>query len=276
MKVTIAHLSDPHFGTVREPVLKALTSCLEKVSPDLVILSGDITQRARFQQFRAARKFTKSISQFPILAIPGNHDIPLLNLFARLFYPYWGFQKIFKGNLETGFKLKNIEVLALNSASRFRHVQGQLNLKEFPKKYSENNDDAGIRVLAFHHPMDCPKEVDEKNLLRGRSEAMKSFAEAKVDLILSGHIHDPYVSLSNDRYPEEKRSSIISVAGTCLSWRTRSNAPNSFHLIDIETDTIPQITITRFDIQKNGEFAPLQTRRFVRISASKGWEPAPA
>lgn len=270
MKVSIAHLSDPHFGTVKPEILRALQSKMLELSPPIIIISGDITQRARFRQFRAARQFVKSLPKSQVFAIPGNHDIPLFNILARFFYPYFGFKKVFKGTLQKVSVHDEIEVFALNSTSRFRHIQGDFDLRKLQRKLAAPSAKSVVRIATFHHPMDCPKRVDIKNLLRGRDETMKILAAHEIDLILGGHIHDPHVSLSTERYPEVARASVISVAGTCLSWRTRADAPNSFHWIEIETDG-PKLSISRYDIQSNLEFMPIQVQNFVREPIS-GWK----
>ncbi len=272
MRIRIAHLSDPHFGANYPQVVEALSRNLKELSPHLIILSGDITQRARCHQFLAAERFVQSLDEFSWAIVPGNHDIPLLNFFTRFFTPYKNFKNVFKGLLEKEIPVKGVHVFTLNSTSRFRHVQGALNAKQIKKVVHEPINENDIRIACFHHPMDCPKTVDEKNLLRNRDEAMKVLAEAKVDLILGGHIHDPYISLSGERYPLVKRQSIISVAGTCLSWRTRAGAPNSFNLIDIDTQDkkIPRLTISRYDQQKNSIFTPILVQSFMRDSA-QGW-----
>ncbi|MBC7742532.1 MAG: metallophosphoesterase [Bdellovibrionaceae bacterium] len=272
MKIRIAHLSDPHFGANYPEVVNALTSSMKDLKPSLIILSGDITQRARCEQFVAAEKFVQQLAEFPWAIVPGNHDIPLFNIFARLFYPYKYFKNVFKGLLEKEIPVKSVHVFTLNSTSRFRHVQGALSAKQIKKIVADPLAETDVRIACFHHPMDCPKTVDEKNLLRNRDEAMQVFAKAGIDLILGGHIHDPYVNLSGERYPNVKRQSIISVAGTCLSWRTRAGAPNSFHLIDIDTadKKIPRLVITRYDLQSNKQFTPILVQSFFRDLA-QGW-----
>ncbi len=272
MKIRIAHLSDPHFGANLPEVVKALTDSLKNLKSDLVILSGDITQRAHCSQFQAAGLFVNSLSEFNWAIVPGNHDIPLFNIFSRLFTPYKNFKKVFRGLLEKKILIEQVQVFTLNSTSRFRHIQGELSASQIKKVIHGIQKKTGVRVACFHHPMDCPKRVDEKNLLRNREEVMKVFAKSEVDLILGGHIHDPYVSLSGERYPQVKRQSIISVAGTCLSWRTRSGAPNSFNLIDIEAEDHqqPRLVISRYDLQVDFKFTPILVQSFYRDSV-QGW-----
>ncbi len=270
-RVRIAHLSDPHFGTINASVFEGLLTTLHKLQPTLILLTGDITQRARRSQFRAAKDFVKSLGPTPLIALPGNHDIPLYNLPARLLHPYRGFRRIFKGKVEKDYLHYDVRVTGLNSTSRWRAVQGDFNLQRITRRIEAPSKPAIVRIVAFHHPMDCAQHVDDKNLLRQRDSAMALFAKEKVDLILGGHIHDPHVALSPVRYPQVQRSIVIGVAGTCLSWRTRSGAPNSFNFIEVDTEAAPQIDFTRYDVSDNLLFAPIETKRFIRTS-EQGWE----
>ncbi|MBC7467198.1 MAG: metallophosphoesterase [Bdellovibrio sp.] len=273
MKVRVAHLSDPHFGTVKPEIKQALLNAMKDLNPSLIVISGDISQRATYSQFREARAFTKSLAGLPLIAIPGNHDIPLFNLIARLFYPYAGFRSVFKGILQRRLMVNGVQVLALNSTSRFRHIQGDLVISKLKKHLSEMSNEALIRIVTFHHPMACPKHVDVKNLLKGREQVMKILEEKKIDLILGGHIHDPHVALSTEHYKDVKRAAIFSVAGTCLSWRTRADAPNSFHLIDIETENSSRLEIIRYDVDQNFRFQPVGSQKFTKDTEA-GWQRA--
>ena len=270
----IAHLSDPHFGTILPGVREGLLATLEQLKPNLVLLTGDITQRARRRQFLEAHEFAKSFPSARFIAVPGNHDIPLFNIFGRLCDPYRGFKRYFKYRLEKDFIEGDVLITGLNSTSRWRHVQGDFDLERIDKRLSEREQEAKVHIVAFHHPMDCAKPSDEKNLLKSRNETIEIFDRHNVDLIVSGHIHDPYVTLSKVRYPNTKRTMVIGVAGTCLSWRIRPGAPNSFNLIDVDTDGMPKLTITRFDQRADKLFTPERAHRFFR-HGQEGWAPVP-
>jgi 3',5'-cyclic AMP phosphodiesterase CpdA len=266
----IAHLSDPHFGTVLPGVRESLIECLAEIKPNLVLLTGDITQRARRSQFLEAKCFTDEINPIPLIAVPGNHDIPLFNFFGRFLNPYGGFRSFFKDRLEKDFIFGDVLVTGLNSTSRWRHVQGDFNLERLEKRLVEKKNQARIRIAAFHHPMDCAQQVDEKNLLKQREASIEIFEKNGIDLIVGGHIHDPFVRLSTSRYPRTRRAMILAVAGTCLSKRTRAGAPNSFNQIDIHTHAHPQISVSRYDLV-GSHFCPLSKRTFQR-GASGSWE----
>ena len=135
----------------------------------------------------------------------------------------------------------------------------------------ENRPLAKVHIAAFHHPMDCKKPSDVKNLLKGRDQAIELFEKYGVDLIVGGHIHDPFVTSSKTRYPNVNRSMVITVAGTCLSWRTRPGAPNSFNLIEVDTTAdLPRMNITRYDHKDDFSFSVKETFNF-RKTTDLGW-----
>ena len=84
----ILQVSDPHFGTERPPVVEALVALTHELAPDLLVLSGDITQRARRAQFETARVFVSRLNVPRVLAIPGNHDYGTPN--AEGYFTYFG------------------------------------------------------------------------------------------------------------------------------------------------------------------------------------------
>jgi 3',5'-cyclic AMP phosphodiesterase CpdA len=266
----IAHLSDSHFGTILPGVREGLRATLQEIKPDLILLTGDITQRARASQFIEAHEFVESLKPVPVICVPGNHDIPLFNIFGRLLDPYRGFRKYFKYRLEKDYIQGDVVVTGLNSASRWRHVQGDFKLDRVEKRLREKHTEAKVHIAAFHHPVDCAKLQDEKNLLKNAAQTMSLFDRTGIDLIVGGHIHDPSVTLSKTRYPQTERSMVICVAGTCLSWRTRKNAPNSFNLIEVDTRGVPKLTITRYDQRSDLRYTEERVHRFTRPD-KQGW-----
>src|SRR5258706_7190913 len=112
---SILQISDTHFGTEQPPVVNALVRLAHAETPDLVVISGDVTQRARRSQFRAAREFVDRLAVPRTLIIPGNHDIPLYNIFARLFDPYANHRREFGDDLEPVFESCRLLVIRLNT-----------------------------------------------------------------------------------------------------------------------------------------------------------------
>ena len=151
-------------------------------------------------------------------------------------------------------------------------MQGEFDLPRLSKRLSENRPLAKVHIAAFHHPMDCKKVSDEKNLLKNRNKVMEIFQSHKVDLIVGGHIHDPFVNLSKSRYPSVQKVMVVAVAGTCMSSRTRPGAPNSFNLIEVDTRLNPKITISRFDQRRDFRFSSEAVNVYLRNNENNWFE----
>ncbi|MBY0464748.1 MAG: metallophosphoesterase, partial [Burkholderiales bacterium] len=119
----LLHLSDTHFGTEQPQVVEALVALAAQQRPDVVVLSGDITQRARPVQFQAAKRFVDRLGA-PVLAIPGNHDLPLFDLWARLTCPYGRFATVFGADMEPVHASPDWLVLGVNTTRAWRHRHG--------------------------------------------------------------------------------------------------------------------------------------------------------
>lgn len=267
--VRIAHLSDPHFGTVFPVVEEALLASLRSLAPQALVLTGDITQRARRHQFHSARRFLERLAPPSRLVVPGNHDIPLLNLPERLLSPHRGYRRHLGEALHGRLTVGPVELLGFDTTSRWRHVQGRLRLSELGALPAK--DPSTVRIAAFHHPLDCAAPSDERNLLRNARPAVKALAAAGVDAALSGHIHDPHVSLSDTRYPGCGQPFVLATGGTCASWRIRLNSPNTFHLLEAEAGVDTTLKISRYELCKEGDFRPVSTLSFCR-SPGEGWD----
>jgi 3',5'-cyclic AMP phosphodiesterase CpdA len=226
------HLSDPHFGTEQPHVLEALLRVANVQRPDLVVLSGDITQRAHRAQFRAAREFVDRLGTPCTLAIPGNHDIPLFNLAARLFWPYANFQREF-GALAPEFESPELLVVTVITTRRGRHKNGQVSSQqvEHVAERLSRAHEGQLRVVVVHQPIAVQREHDAHDRLRGHAKATQRWADAGADLVLGGHIHLPYVLPLHERVPGLKRRLWAVQAGTALSSRVRDGVPNSINLL---------------------------------------------
>lgn len=265
----LVHLSDPHFGTVFPAVERALVRAVAACAADVVVLSGDITQRARRAQFREARAFVDALAPAPVLVVPGNHDLPLFHLPLRLLDPYRWYRHAFGARERSGVRAGKLRVVGVDSTSRWRHIQGALSPETVRAAFETERSGEEIRVLAVHHPLDCARSTDEHNIVRGAPAAVAALARAGVDVVLSGHVHDPYVTLSSARYPSVEPPLVFSVAGTCASFRTRRDVPNSFHVLDFRWGGEVALTVTRYDYD-GVRFAPFAAppHRFVRSGGS--------
>lgn len=245
----ILQLSDPHFGTERPEVVDALHQFIGSCEPDVLLLSGDITQRARRGQFAAAQRFLERVS-CPILAIPGNHDIPLYNLFARFLNPYGNFRRVFGRDLEPVFSSPDVLILGVNTTRASRHKDGEISASQTSRVIQQlrQAEPDQLRIVMQHHPVRALAESDTANLTFGREQAVPAWVDAGMDLLLGGHIHLPYVWPVYGRSGEAGRKGWTVQAGTALSSRTRSQIDNSVNLIRHEvSDGIHQCAIERWD-----------------------------
>ncbi|MDQ3185341.1 MAG: metallophosphoesterase [Pseudomonadota bacterium] len=232
MKLLI-HISDPHFGTEQPPVVEALVRLVHDEAPELVVLSGDITQRARRSQFRSAKTFTDRLGVPAILVIPGNHDIPLFNFVARLFNPYGNYRREFGVDLEPMFESDGLLAIALNTTRRYRHTDGEVSKAQIDRVASrlEMATATQLRVVVTHQPVCVTQAEDEINLLHGYANAIRRWAAAGADLILGGHIHLPYVCALHATHAGLARPVWAVQAGTAVSQRVRYGGSNSINLI---------------------------------------------
>jgi 3',5'-cyclic AMP phosphodiesterase CpdA len=225
----ILHISDPHFGTERPGVLDALNTLIIDRRPELVILSGDVTQRARPWQFEAARRFIAQLPA-PVLVIPGNHDIPLYNLPMRWLRPYRNYCMAMGPELEPVYESDRILAIGLNTTRPSRHKDGEVSSEQIERvaRRLATARTGQLRMVVLHHPVRAKVESDLSNLLHGREEAVAAWVDAGADLLLAGHIHLPYVM------PLARRDSRVAwavQAGTALSSRVRGDVSNSVNLI---------------------------------------------
>lgn len=228
----LLQISDTHFGTEQGAVVEALGTLAHQQRPDVVVLSGDITQRARPAQFRAARSFVDCVGA-PVLAVPGNHDIPLFDLWARLRSPYGRYSAAFGIDLEPMHRSPELLVVCVNTTRPWRHKDGEVSALQIDRvaRLVAHADPAQLRVVVIA----VTRAEDEPNRLRGHSAALQTWAEAGADLVMGGHIHLPYVmplqGLARPLWAVQ--------AGTAVSSRVRDGAPNSVNLLRWGADAAP-------------------------------------
>lgn len=224
----VLQVSDTHFGTEQAPVVEALVALAARQRPDLVVLSGDITQRARAAQFRAARAFIDRLGA-PFVAVPGNHDIPLLDLWARFARPYARHRAAFGPELEPLHESDALLVLGVNTTRAWRHVHGEIAPQQVERVAARlARAHAGqLRVVVVHQPIAVLRDEDRVHLLRRHALALPRWAAAGADLVLGGHIHLPYVVA----VPGLPRALAVVQAGTAVSRRVRPGVPNSVNLL---------------------------------------------
>lgn len=234
----LLQVSDSHFGTERASVADALTAWARGQRPDLVVLSGDITQRARPAQFQAARAFVDRLGS-PVLAVPGNHDIPLFDLWTRVSRPYSRFAAVFGDVLEPVHRGPDLMVVGVNTTRAWRHKHGEVSSHQVDRVAGvlAGASPGQLRIVVVHQPVAVTRDEDRPNLLRGREAALQRWAIAGADVVMGGHIHLPYVL----GLPGLARAVWAVQAGTSVSTRTRTGVPNSVNLLRWGRDSTPGV-----------------------------------
>ncbi len=224
----LLQVSDPHFGTERTPVVEALVALAAQLRPDLVVLSGDITQRARTEQFSAARSVMDRLGA-PLLALPGNHDIALFDLWSRFTRPYARYSAAFGHNLAPVFASHDLLVLGVNTTRARRHKDGEVSSEQIDAvaRQLRQATPEQLRVVVVHQPIDVMRAEDLPNRLHNHAAAQQAWAAAGADVVLGGHIHLPYVM----PLPGLARALWAVQAGTSVSSRVRSGVPNSVNVV---------------------------------------------
>ena len=250
MASTLLQISDPHFGTERKPVVEALLQLARDHVPDVVVLSGDVTQRARRGQFRSARAFIDRMNPPALVAIPGNHDIPLFNLAARAFAPYATYSRAFGSDLEPEFESADLLVICVNTTRPHRRKDGELSPQQIARvaERVQRAAPAQLRIVVVHQPVLAIRTSDEGNLLDGHKQAIPLWSAAGVDIIMGGHIHLPYVRSMRTKFNRLPHDVWTVQAGTAVSSRMREGIANSVSIVHCDRASAPrQCDVERWD-----------------------------
>lgn len=229
----LLQISDPHFGTERPAVVEALLRLKEQQRPAIVVFSGDITQRARYAQFAAAKEFVSRLAPPALVAVPGNHDIPLFNVLARALYPYRGFQWAFGKHLEPEWESPEFRVICVNTTRPARHKDGEVSAQQIDRvsQRLRTSTPEQVRVVVTHQPVYVLKGTEVHNRLHGYAPAISAWSEAGADIIMGGHIHLPYIAPLHEHSEQVARRCWVVQAGTAVSCRVRKRQANSVNII---------------------------------------------
>jgi 3',5'-cyclic AMP phosphodiesterase CpdA len=247
---TIVHLSDLHFGRVDMRLIEALTSVVTATNPDLVAVSGDLTQRARPTQFLEARAFLDRLP-FPRLVVPGNHDISLYNPLARFINPLDRYRRFITDDLAPMFADDEMVVVGLNSArSAVMAGRGRLSAQQVARAAERLRSvpPGHLRIVVTHHPFDLPETYLAAHLV-GRSQmAMTALAPAGADVFLAGHLHVSHVGRTALRYRIAGHDALVVQAGT-MSTRVRGEG-NTFNVLTVSSGDV-RITRHSWDADRS-------------------------
>lgn len=268
---TIAHLSDLHFGRVDPATLGPLREILQRLTPDLLVVTGDLTQRARRSEFRAAREFLDTLPK-PQIVVPGNHDVPLYNLFARFHHPLRGFRRYITEEVEPAYEDEEISVIGVNTARSWTFKYGRINREQARRAHERfcRVDKRVTRIVATHHPFDLPEGGDLRELVGRARMAMEVLAQCATDIFLAGHLHVSHTGETATRYKIAGHSALFIAAGTATSLRERGE-PNSFNVVRIDR---PAVWLRRYMwSRRDAQFQPGAEETFERTE--KGWTRRP-
>lgn len=268
--MNLLQISDVHFGPHYVPrVGEALLRAVEELENDVLIVSGDFTQRAKREQFAEARTFLNQLPKVPTVVIPGNHDVPLYRVFERIFNPYGLYKEYISPHLDMVLHTEEAVIVALNSTKPLRAiVNGRIarwQLKFCEDAFRDAPEDA-LRIVVAHHHFAPAPDYEGGQVMPMAKRAIDCFTDLKVDMIMGGHLHRAYIGNSLDVYPGEDRDHgiIIVQSGTSASrrGRAREREKNSFNHIRI-AEGVVRITHYIYFTDLDG-FAPVSRHLFPR------------
>ncbi|MEZ6138158.1 MAG: metallophosphoesterase family protein [Pirellulaceae bacterium] len=267
--IEILHISDLHFGEPFVPeVAEALIDTIQKLQFDAVVVSGDLTQRARREQFIAARNFLERLPDLPRLVIPGNHDVPLYNIARRLSDPHRTYRECISHELNPVIYMPQATLVGLDStAPRSAISNGCIHawqLEHCARAFENTPPNAARIVVAHHHFAPAPDYLHDSTMPKSKRAIMR-FVELDVDVIMGGHLHRSFIGNSLDFYPgaHRDRGIVIAQCGTTTSrrGRGREQQKNTFNVVRIEKF---KIVITHFLYFSEHGFVETSSHHFTR------------
>lgn len=268
--LTLLHISDLHFGPpYYAAVGERLQAFAAELEPDAIVASGDFTQRARREQFQAARQYLDRLPRVPTVVTPGNHDVPLYRIHKRLLDPFALYRKYICAELNTVTAVPGATIVALNSTAPRRAItNGRIKSKQldFARGAFEETDPDALRIVVTHHHLAPPPDFEGGEVMPRAKRALDFFSALSVDLILGGHMHRAYVGNSLDVYPGQNRDRgiVIVQSGTSTSrrGRAREREKNSFNVLRLDETTIRITHYMYFDDTEG--FLPTSRHLFFR------------
>ena len=258
---TIAHISDLHFGRHDETAAERLLADISEAKPNIVVVTGDLTQRARHRQFAAARAFLERLPR-PVVVIPGNHDVPLYDIIERFVGRLARYRRYICDELQPFFADDGIALLGLNTARSAAFSNGRISygqtaaIKSVFAEVPANR----LRILAMHHPLAVPVTAGDLAPVGRAAMVRRALTEAGVRMVLSGHYHRAYSGDLPGSDLVSNGSILFIQAGTAISTRLRGE-PNSYNLLYIEPTAVT-CTVRAF---AGRDFADAETARYALI-----------
>ena len=268
--LTLLHISDMHFGPFFVPrVGDALLAFAYSVQPDIIVASGDFTQRAKEREFAEAAEYLRHLPEVPKVVVPGNHDVPLYRVFERLFEPHKHYRAHIHPEMNWTLRTDDAVIVALDStAPRRALVNGRISRwqLEYAAEQLSSAPPGAARIVVAHHHFAPAPDYEGGQVMPKAKRAMDMFTELRVDMVLGGHLHRAYVGNSLDVYSGLDREHGITIvqSGTSTSrrGRAREREKNTANVIRIGDDVV-RVTHYMFFDDVTG-FAPISRHIFPR------------
>jgi 3',5'-cyclic AMP phosphodiesterase CpdA len=236
MALRLIHVSDIHFGAEHTGAVDATADYIRSRPFDLLLVTGDVTQLGHAAEFGSAATWLAGLPG-PQVATPGNHDTPWFGLLERIVAPFQRYQRAI-GPTEMEFTRPGLAVWALNSARgwqvRLNWSKGEVDRPQTTRalRHIRSAPPDATRVLVCHHPLtEIPGEPITSRV-RGGRRAARMFAEAGFDLVVTGHLHKPFV------HPLPFADGLsYAVGASTLSCRERGSPPG-FNVIEIDGERL--------------------------------------
>ena len=247
MVTRIDHLSDLHFGAEDQAVVNALVEEINADPPDLVVISGDLTQGARYSEFRGARAFMDRLTA-PTLAVPGNHDIPPYQLLERFTDPYARWRATIGPETEPAWSDKAVAVVGLNTARRFGlnwdWSRGRVTRARLRRLIARLDavPDGVARIVVAHHPLLPPETEPRTPVAGGAAGALAAMTLHHVVLVLAGHLHHGGATLTTAGIER----TLVLQGGTATSVRLREE-PNAYNRVTVESRENVRVEVRVWD-----------------------------
>lgn len=243
----LLHISDLHFGPFyRDKVGEAVQRLASEAKPDVIVVSGDFTQRAESAQFAQAKAYLDRLPNVPRVVVPGNHDLPLYRVMERFRDPHGLYREFISAELDSVSRFDGAVIVGLDSTAPRRAISnGRIHERQLDfcrEAFSDTRDECA-KIVVTHHHFASASDDERDQVLPKAERAMRQFIEMGVDLILGGHLHRSFIGDSLDLFPSLRsghQGIVIVQCGTTTSshGRGRESEGNSLNVIEVTADLL--------------------------------------